>query len=182
VTPTTPSDVAGATLTTRSAAETQELGRALATVARPGDRIALLGDLGTGKTQLAKGFAAGLGVAEVVVSPTFILSAEYEGRLALFHQDRYRLTDADEAWEGGLDDPRTRAGVTLVEWADRTGPDPDPMRAQIRISSGTGDERMIEVGPVSSPVGRRYAAAASAWERSVATRPGTAPPLRETTG
>jgi len=85
-----------ATVTTRSEDETRGLAAALAAVAQPGDRIALIGPLGAGKTQFAKGFARGLGVGEVVNSPSFTLMAEYAGRLPLFHQDLYRLAGADE--------------------------------------------------------------------------------------
>ena len=81
-------------LRTSSTAATRALGAALAAVARPGDRIALLGPLGAGKTQLAKGFGAGLGVTDEVTSPSFTLMAEYAGRLPLFHLDLYRLAGA----------------------------------------------------------------------------------------
>src|SRR5687767_11450647 len=108
-----------AVVRTGSAEETRALGSALAVAARPGDRLALVGPLGAGKTQLAKGFAVGLGVTEVVNSPSFTLMAEYEGRLPLFHQDLYRLAGTSEALEGGLLDERQDDGVTLSEWADR---------------------------------------------------------------
>lgn len=104
---------------TRSAAGTRSLGAWLADAARPGDRIALIGSLGAGKTQLAKGFALGLGVRDVVNSPSFTLMAEYAGRLPLFHLDLYRLEGAEDAIEGGLLDERQDQGVTLAEWADR---------------------------------------------------------------
>ncbi len=88
-------------LSTASADETRRLAAALALVAEPGDRLALVGPLGAGKTQFAKGFAVGLGIDDVVNSPSFTLMAEYDGRLTLFHQDLYRLAGADE-------DPRRR--------------------------------------------------------------------------
>ena len=69
------------------AATTRELGARLAAVARAGDLVCLRGDLGAGKTQLAKGFGAGLGVTDTISSPSFILMAEYAGRLPLFHVD-----------------------------------------------------------------------------------------------
>ena len=69
----------------------------------------------------AKGFAAGLGVTDTVSSPTFVLMAEYAGRLPLFHLDLYRLDDAADALAGGLLDERQAEGVTLVEWAERLG-------------------------------------------------------------
>src|SRR3954465_9767868 len=98
---------------------TTVLGRALAGPARPGDVVCLWGDLGAGKTHLAKAFGAGLGVTETIVSPSFILMAEYAGRLPLFHLDPYRLADASDALGGGLLDDRQRAGVTLIEWPER---------------------------------------------------------------
>jgi tRNA threonylcarbamoyladenosine biosynthesis protein TsaE len=104
---------------TRSADETRKLGAALATVARAGDVIALFGELGAGKTELAKGFATGLGVRDVVNSPTFVLMAEHAGRLPLFHLDLYRLAGPDEVVAAGLLDERRAGGVTVIEWADR---------------------------------------------------------------
>ncbi len=118
---------------TASAAETRAFGAWLAEVAEAGDRIELLGTLGAGKTQLAKGFAVGLGVSETVNSPSFTLMSEYEGRLPLFHQDLYRLAGASEAFEGGLLDERQDLGVTLTEWADRLGPDAAPEHLGIRL-------------------------------------------------
>src|SRR3954454_12640942 len=98
---------------------TAALGRALATAARAGDLICLWGDLGAGKTHLAKAIGAGLGVTDTITSPSFILMAEYRGRLPLFHIDLYRLDDASDALAGGLIDDRQAAGLTLVEWPDR---------------------------------------------------------------
>ena len=100
-------------------ASTSALGRALASAARPGDLICLWGELGAGKTHLAKAFGAGLGVTETVTSPSFILMAEYAGRLPMFHLDLYRLSSAADALSGGLIDDRQARGVTLVEWPDR---------------------------------------------------------------
>ncbi len=118
---------------TTSAAGTRALGAWLAGAARPGDRIALSGPLGAGKTQLAKGFAQGLGVPDVVSSPSFTLMAEYHGRLPLFHQDLYRLEDARDALAGGLLDERQDLGVTIVEWADRLGEELGSERLEVRL-------------------------------------------------
>src|SRR6478735_5069018 len=112
---------------------TSALGRALARAARPGDLVCLWGDLGAGKTHLAKAFGAGLGVTDTITSPSFILMAEYVGRLPLFHLDLYRLADATDALAGGLIDDRQSAGVTLVEWPDRLGPALPPERLDIVI-------------------------------------------------
>ncbi len=126
-------------VTTRDAAQTQALGARLAAVARPGDLLCLVGDLGAGKTQLAKGFAAGLGVTDVVSSPTFVLMGEYVGRLPLFHVDLYRLHDAADAIAGGLLDERQLEGVVLVEWAERLGAALPAARLDVVID-GCGDE------------------------------------------
>lgn len=125
--------------------ETSALGRALAESARPGDIVCLWGELGAGKTHLAKAFGAGLGVTETVTSPSFILMAEYEGRLHLFHVDLFRLADAAEAVGGGLLDDRWSDGVTLIEWPDRLGAALPPERLDVVID-GVGDEpRSIEI-------------------------------------
>jgi tRNA threonylcarbamoyladenosine biosynthesis protein TsaE len=130
---------------TTSAAETRALAARMAAVAEPGDRLALLGPLGAGKTEFAKGFAAGLGVTEIVDSPSFTLMAEYAGRLPLFHLDLYRLAGPGEAIEGGLLDERERAGVTLIEWAERLDGRLDPGRLEVRLTILDGDERDIEI-------------------------------------
>ena len=98
---------------------TRAIGRALGAAARPGTLLALVGPLGAGKTELAKGVAEGLGVESVVNSPTFVLINEHAGRLRLFHADAYRLDDPEEAFAAGLLDDRAASGVTVVEWADR---------------------------------------------------------------
>ena len=123
----------GVEIRTTSAAATRSLAAWLADVAVAGDRIALMGPLGAGKTQFAKGFAAGLGVADAVTSPSFTLMAEYPGRLRLFHQDLYRLAGATEAFDGGLLDERQDAGVTLSEWADRLEAPVDVDRLDVRF-------------------------------------------------
>jgi tRNA threonylcarbamoyladenosine biosynthesis protein TsaE len=151
-----------AVVTTRSAGETQALGAALGAVARAGDRVALLGDLGAGKTQFAKGFAVGLGITDVVNSPSFSLMAEYQGRLALFHLDLYRLDGAQAALAGGLLDERQAAGVTLSEWAERLGDVLDRDRLEIRFTIIAEDERAIELG-ASTPRYARYVRVAAAW-------------------
>jgi tRNA threonylcarbamoyladenosine biosynthesis protein TsaE len=152
----------GVAVSTGSAEETRDLAAALAVVARAGDRIALLGPLGAGKTQFAKGFARGLGVAEIVNSPSFTLMTEYSGRLHLFHQDLYRLSGADEAIAGGLVDERQLDGVTLSEWAERLPAEIDPERLTVKIEVGEGDQRTLTVGPGKDDHAR-YVDAARAW-------------------
>ena len=130
-------------LTAADPATTTRLGTALASVARAGDLICLWGDLGAGKTHLAKAFGAGLGVTDTVVSPSFVLMAEYEGRLPLFHIDPYRLADAADALAGGLIDDRQADGVTLVEWPERLGDALPEARLDVRIDGSGDDPRTI---------------------------------------
>lgn len=149
---------------TRSPAETEALAAALAAAARPGDRIALSGPLGAGKTVFAKGFARGLGVRDVVNSPSFTLMAEYEGRLPLFHQDLYRLAGAEEALAGGLLDERQEEGVTLTEWAERLPEQLDPARLTVVITIIAQDARRIGLRP-GDDRHAGYVGAAEAWQR-----------------
>ncbi|MBA3308244.1 MAG: tRNA (adenosine(37)-N6)-threonylcarbamoyltransferase complex ATPase subunit type 1 TsaE [Chloroflexi bacterium] len=148
---------------TASADETRQLAAELAGVAAAGDRIALIGPLGAGKTQFAKGFARGLGIADVVNSPSFTLMAEYAGRLSLFHQDLYRLGGAAEALAGGLLDERQEAGITLTEWADRLEPGLDPDRLAVRFVVGPDEERRIEISTADPERHARYLLKAAAW-------------------
>jgi len=125
-------------LIARDVEATRALGAVLGRSAEPGDVVCLFGELGAGKTQLAKGIAAGLGVTDTVASPSFVLMAEYEGRLPLFHIDLYRLADAGDALAGGLMDDRQASGVTVIEWAERLGAWLPAARLDIRIE-GNGD-------------------------------------------
>lgn len=141
-------------LTSRDPDATTALGLALGRVAEAGDVMCLWGDLGAGKTHLAKAIGVGLGVTETITSPSFILMAEYGGRLPLFHIDLYRLDDASDALAGGLIDDRQSAGLTLIEWPDRLGPALPARRLDVVID-GSGDEpRSIIVRAVGEGLGR----------------------------
>ncbi len=140
-------------------AETRDLAARLAVVARAGDVISLVGDLGAGKTVFAKGFGRGLGVPGTINSPSFVLMAEYEGRLPLFHLDLYRLADAREAVAGGLLDERQGEGVTLIEWAERLEEVLPGGRLEVMID-GTGDEPRRIVLRATDDGYRRYLEAA----------------------
>ncbi|MCR5748505.1 MAG: tRNA (adenosine(37)-N6)-threonylcarbamoyltransferase complex ATPase subunit type 1 TsaE [Lachnospiraceae bacterium] len=107
------------TVETRSAKETYTLAEELGKKAEPGDIFALTGDLGTGKTVFAKGFAKGIGVTGHVSSPTFTIMQQYDdGKLPLYHFDVYRIGDISEMDETGYEECFYGDGVTLVEWAD----------------------------------------------------------------
>jgi tRNA threonylcarbamoyladenosine biosynthesis protein TsaE len=143
--PATTRTTRASTVRTRTPAETVALGEALGRAAEAGDLVCLWGELGAGKTQLAKGIARGLGIDDTVNSPTFILMNEYRGRLPLFHVDLYRLADAADALAGGVVDDRQGDGVTVVEWPERMG-DVLPSRRRVVRIDGTGDEeRVIEL-------------------------------------
>lgn len=102
-----------------SEAQTRRLGARLAEFLEPGDVLALIGDLGSGKTRWVQGVCQGLGVEEPVVSPTFTLVNEYRGRWPVYHIDLYRLANPGEVSTFGLEDYLYGAGITLIEWADR---------------------------------------------------------------
>ena len=142
-------------IATTDPAGTRELAARLASVARRGDVLSLVGDLGAGKTVFAKGFGRGLGVAGTINSPSFILMAEYAGRLPLFHLDAYRLADAAEALAGGLLDERQGEGVTLIEWAERLESVLPAARLDVVID-GTGDEPRTLTLRTSEEMYRRY--------------------------
>jgi tRNA threonylcarbamoyladenosine biosynthesis protein TsaE len=106
-------------LSIRNEEETKAFGHQLAERLEPGSVVALIGDLGTGKTTLSKYIAEGLGITEVVTSPTFTIVQEYHsGRLPLYHFDVYRIGDISEMEELGYEEYFFGDGVSLVEWAD----------------------------------------------------------------
>jgi len=98
-------------------ADTRALGRRLASLLRAGDVVLLAGDLGAGKTVFASGIAEGLGVAERVVSPSFVLARRYEGLIGLVHADLYRVGSSAEVEDLDLLDAAAD-GVLVVEWGE----------------------------------------------------------------
>jgi len=130
----------------RSPAETQALGRWLGERLRPGDFVALVGELGAGKTALSTGILAGLGVSRTGGSPTFTLLWEYEGRFPVYHWDVYRLEDPEELEDLGFEEYFFGGhGVNLVEWADRVRPLwPDEV-LEIALSYGSGEQERVLV-------------------------------------
>ena len=124
---------------TRALAE--DLGRALL---RPGDLVVLAGELGSGKTVFAQGVARGLGVTEPVVSPTFTIVREYEGRVPIAHVDIYRIDRLQELHDLGFDELLDDR-VTLVEWGDAAGPLLPNEWLEVRLVPAGEDEREIRV-------------------------------------
>ena len=125
-------------------AATKEYGYRLAEEAVPGQVIALIGDLGAGKTTLTKYIAEGLGVTEHVQSPTFTIVREYRsGRMPLYHFDVYRIDDPDEMFEIGYEEYFYGDGLCVVEWADKIEELlPEDTRI-IRLSYGGAEEERI---------------------------------------
>ena len=151
---------------TTSATATRELAAALAPLARTGDLLLLVGDLGAGKTAFAQGFATGLGIDEPVTSPTFTLARSYKGRLQMNHLDVYRLENVAEAEDLGLGE-MLEVGVTLIEWGDTIIPALPADYLEIRLRIGEGDDdRMFEiemVGPRWSVRNRALGTAIAPW-------------------
>ena len=131
---------------TVSPEETRLLGCRLARKMLPGDTLLLRGDLGAGKSELARGIAAGLGVKETVPSPSFTICNAYEsGRLPLYHFDWYRLADEEELYELGLDEYLGGDGVALVEWPERCEGAIPACCLEIRMSDLGGESRRLEL-------------------------------------
>ncbi|MBN1192644.1 MAG: tRNA (adenosine(37)-N6)-threonylcarbamoyltransferase complex ATPase subunit type 1 TsaE [Coriobacteriia bacterium] len=105
--------------TTMSPEQTEQAGMLLGPLLRPGDVIALAGDLGAGKTHLVQGVARALGVDEPVTSPTFNLLLVHPGPLPLYHFDLYRLEQETELEDIGFYETLEGDGVSLIEWGDR---------------------------------------------------------------
>jgi tRNA threonylcarbamoyladenosine biosynthesis protein TsaE len=144
------------TAATKSVDDTRALAADMAALAAPGDLIVLAGDLGTGKTAFAQGFARGLGVDEPVTSPAFVLVRTYEGRLPLAHLDVYRLDYMQEIVDLGIAELLDDGAVTLVEWGDAVEPalPADFLEVRLEAPEGLTDDRLLtfrSVGPTWPP-------------------------------
>ena len=131
---------------TRSTDETLELARAVGELLRPGDVVSLVGELGAGKTVFARGVARALGVTELVVSPTFTIVREYEGRVPLVHVDVYRIDAVQELHDLGFEEVVRDDAVTIVEWGDMIDGLLPGDRLDVRLTQGAADdERVVEI-------------------------------------
>jgi tRNA threonylcarbamoyladenosine biosynthesis protein TsaE len=130
---------------TRNEEETIELGREIAARLPTRAVVLLIGNLGAGKTTLAKGIVSGLGAAEPedVTSPTFTLIHEYGARV--YHVDLYRLDRPEEVARLGLEEIFDRDAVVLIEWGERFPQLMPADRIEIRLEAGSADERRIEL-------------------------------------
>jgi len=96
----------------------EKLGRSIGALCRSSDVISLRGSLGAGKTVFAKGVARALGIGEAIVSPTFTLVQEYDGRIPMNHMDLYRITSEEDFQMIGGEDMLYSDGVCLIEWSE----------------------------------------------------------------
>ena len=146
--------VAPLVVVSQSPDETVAIGKAFAGCLRDGDVVLLHGDLGAGKTTLAKGIASALGVQDVVSSPSFSLVNEYETSLAgsvtrLYHLDLYRLRDEDDLASIGFEDfVAPTGGLTLVEWPERAATALPEHFLLIEIETTASDWRRLRFVPV----------------------------------
>ena len=140
--------------------ETRALGEALGRVLQDGDFVGLVGDLGAGKTELARGIAKGVGIRdEDVTSPTFAIVHQHHGRIVLTHADLYRLAGAADLDGTGFHELRDGPGATLVEWVDRipAAAPPDALRVVMSDTGETTRELVVTAaGPRSEHLLQRW--------------------------
>jgi tRNA threonylcarbamoyladenosine biosynthesis protein TsaE len=140
--------------------DTRDFGRRLATILQAGDLVILDGPLGAGKTALAQGIGAGLGVRGEVTSPTFVIARVHQpdphraGRLPLVHVDAYRLGGMAEVDDLDLDASLDEA-VTLVEWGEGKVEQLTDAYLRVRLARRDDDTRVVELVGVGGDWGRR---------------------------
>ncbi len=144
-------------LATASPSATMELGLKIGGLLGQGSVVALIGELGCGKTCFTKGLCVGLGIpGNQVTSPTFTLVNEYAGRLPVLHLDLYRIEGVRAALETGLLDYLTRAepGVAVIEWADRVIPLLPDSYLEVDFSILSARKRQITLTGIGAEYGR----------------------------
>lgn len=144
-------------LTTRGPSATRELGQRIGERLQAGSVIALIGELGCGKTCFTKGLCAGLGISKREVnSPTFAFVNEYQGKLPVLHMDLYRIDDASAGLDLGIMDylDRARSGVAIIEWADRVLPLLPDDRLVVQFDVLSAMKRRIELIAFGKRFGR----------------------------
>ena len=140
--------------------ETKTIAASVAATLRPGDVVALSGDLGAGKTCFVQGAAAALGVREQVTSPTFVLVREYAGAFPILHLDVYRLGNLQELTDLGFEEFLDPSSVIFIEWGDAVGPLLPDELVEIVIRAESEDVRMIDVHARGPAWNRRLAGVA----------------------
>lgn len=133
------------TFISKSAEETEEIGKELGKKLKKGQVVSLRGSLGAGKTVLAKGIARALGINEAIVSPTFTIVQEYKGKEKLYHLDIYRLSGDDEFESMGGEEFLYSDGITLIEWSEKIEDMLPDDTLFINITIDENQDRIIEI-------------------------------------
>jgi tRNA threonylcarbamoyladenosine biosynthesis protein TsaE len=150
---------------TKGPSETSELAAAVAGLARDGDLLVLVGDLGAGKTMFVKGFGSALGVSDTITSPTFTLAREYRGKYLIHHLDVYRIEQLEEVRDLALPELLDGGAVTLIEWGDTIAPMLPNDYLEVRLEFGEGDDdRLISLRCVGARWSARSGALCSVLE------------------
>lgn len=146
-------DITAATITrnkmqiiSKSEEDTRKAGKSFAETLEKGDVVSLRGSLGAGKTVFAKGIAESLGIEEAIVSPTFTIVQEYDGRIKMYHLDLYRLSGEDEFESMGGEDFLYSDGVALIEWSEKIESMLPESTIYVDISIDDDGNRVINVG------------------------------------
>jgi len=148
--------------------QTREIGKKLSAMLKPGDIICLSGELGSGKTVLAKGISSGLGVKESgVVSPTFVLMRCHRGRMPVYHFDLYRVSGPREIAGLGYEEFFFSDGVSVIEWADRLGELEPGECLKIKLEHKGDDRRLLNL----SAKGSRYRGLMKAFKLKMKSEP-----------
>jgi tRNA threonylcarbamoyladenosine biosynthesis protein TsaE len=149
----------------RDSADTEMLGERVGRRLQAGDIVCLYGELGSGKTVLAKGMARGLGVTpeRAVRSPSFVLMHRYQGRVPVYHADLYRLDGPADIDDIGLRECLGGDGVAVIEWADKLEASLPAERLEITIAHRTEETRLITI----TPRGGRYQWLCERWQEWV---------------
>ena len=145
-------DITAATITrnkmqiiSKSEEDTRKAGKSFAETLEKGDVVSLRGSLGAGKTVFAKGIAESLGIEEAIVSPTFTIVQEYDGRIKMYHLDLYRLSGEDEFESMGGEEFLYPDGVTLIEWSEKIEDMLPDDTVYINITINDDQSRDIEI-------------------------------------
>jgi len=133
------------TIQTSSPEATQSLAERLGQLLQPGDVVALVGELGSGKTLFSQGLARGLGVPKnfYITSPTFAIINEYPGRVPFYHLDLYRVSNRAELSELGLEEVLYGGGAVAIEWAERLGKDLPAERLEVHLTFSDETSRSL---------------------------------------
>ncbi len=133
------------TIVSKSAQETMKIGEEVAHILTKGDVVAFFGELGSGKTTMIKGICKGLGLLQVVKSPSFVFLRIYENGITVYHFDFYRMKKKEELVNVGYDEFFYNHGIGLLEWADRVQEFLPESRFEIVMKNLSENEREIQI-------------------------------------